>query len=40
MYPVIENNLFGHEYEDDCEVETIVIRWLTNPDRGLCQQGT
>jgi hypothetical protein len=39
MFPVIKNNLAGHEYKD-CEEETAEIRWLTKQEKGLYQQGT
>jgi len=39
LFRVIKDNLVGHEYEDNCEVETVVIRWMTKQDRSLYQQG-
>jgi hypothetical protein len=37
-FPALNQNLSGKKFKDDCEVETVVIRWITR-DRDWCQQG-
>jgi hypothetical protein len=33
VFPVLKQNLRSHLFKDDCEVDTIVRRWLVTQDR-------